>query len=162
MAVLQDRFVRTAYPGLNDFEERIAREYLDDVDRDIQRVETQVHVGPGELLPDFRPDDFRAAWRESSKFKIDLVVNTSGLIELVEIKDFIRTSHLGQLLSYRYWFSSERDPQDPVQLVATAEDINPGAVQPGRFHGLEFRLFTPQGIRHFQQGLDANPPFDRL
>jgi len=162
MTVLTDRFVRQSYPGLNELEERLTRQYLRQSDGDVERLETQVRLGPGELLPDFRPDTFREAWRESSKFKVDLVVDRGSSIELVELKDFIRTSHLGQLLSYRYWFSVERSPDAPVRLVAVADDINPSAVQPGRFHNVSFHLTTQDGRDHFDAGLDAAPPFDRL
>jgi len=160
MATIPEPFIRSSYSGLNEFEERMLPKYLRQVEGDIQRLQTQVHVGPGELLPESFRDSFRRSWRESSKFKIDAVVETDSAVQLVEIKDFIRTSHLGQLLSYHYWYGLERDPQKPLQLFAVAEDINPSAVQPTRFQGVEIVVTTPEGRDHFQQGLDAAPPFE--
>lgn len=160
MPRIPEPFIRRDYRGLNDEEDRLLRELLRRRDDPIDRLETQVRVGPGELLPDDQPDAFRRSWQESSKFKIDAIVQGGGLIQLVELKDLLRTSHLGQLLSYRYWHSLERDPQDPVQPVGVAPDVNPGAVQPARFHNVELVPLTQAGVRHFQQGLEAAPPFD--
>lgn len=160
MATIPEPFVRQDYRGLKASEDDLLRTYLTQAEVDVVGLETNVSVGPGETLPEAQPESFRRAWRESSKFKIDAVVETPGSIEIVELKDFIRTAHLGQMLSYRYWFTVERNPNKPVELVVTAPDVNPGAVQPSRFHGLRLHLQTQQGIRHWQEGLDASPPFE--
>jgi len=159
MPTIPEPFVRTDYRGLNDAEDSLLRAFLQDQDLEIQSLETQIRVGPGEQLPEYQPESFRRSWQESSKFKIDAAVELPGEIRLVELKDFIRTSHLGQLLSYRYWFGVERSPDKPVSLTVTAPDINPSAVQPTRFHGVSLHLQSQQGQRHLQQGLDAAPPF---
>jgi len=160
MPVIPEPYIRADYRGLTDFEDRILARYLQNLDEDVNRLETQVRVGPGELLPESYRDNFRRSWRESSKFKIDAAITTESVIQLVEIKDLIRTSHLGQLLSYRYWYEVERETDRPVQLHAVAEDINPSAVQPTRFYGISLHLTTAEGMRHYQHGLEAQPPFD--
>jgi len=160
--VIPEPFIRPSYRGLNDAEEDLLRQYLRNEVGDVVGLETQIRVGPGEVLPDSRPDQFREAWRNSSKFKIDALVETPGEFLLVELKDFIRSSHLGQLLSYRYWLSVERSLDQPVRTVAVAPDLNPGAVQPAQFHNVDLVPLSLQGERHLQQGLEAAPPFDDL
>jgi len=153
-------FIRPDYRGLNSAEDDLLRVYLRSRDDEIRGLQTQVRVGPGELLPESRPDEFRRSWQQSSKFKIDAVVERPSVVELVELKDFIRTPHIGQLLSYRYWYELEFDPDKPIQLWATSPDINPSAVQPTRFEGINMFMQSREGERHFEQGLQAQPPFD--
>jgi len=145
---------------LNDAEQDLLRTYLRESEPEVVGLETQIRVGPGELLPESRPERFREAWRESSKFKIDAVVERPSVVELVELKDLIRNSGLGQLLSYRYWYEIEHDLDKPIRLTLTAPDINPTAVQPVRFHDVNLFLQTAEGRRHLQQGVEAQPPFD--
>lgn len=159
MPVIPEPHIRASYRGLNSFEEQMLQTFLRQQDLDTQRLETQLRLGPGEQLPESQPESFRKQWQQSSKLKLDALVDTGSRILLLEIKDFIRTSHLGQLLSYRYWFDVEHSPESPVELWAVAEDINPSSVQPGRFHNLNFHLTTPEGTAHFTQGLNAQPPF---
>ena len=159
MATIPEPFVRQSYNGLKTAESDLLRNYLMDTGSELDSLRTDVRVGPGEQLPEFQPESFRTSWQETSKFKIDAVVERPETIELVELKDHIRTSALGQLLSYRYWFSLERQPQKPVSLVATAPDLNPGAVQPYNFHNVEIHIQSQEGLERLEKGLDASPPF---
>ena len=160
MATVPEPFLRQTYPGLNEAEDRLLREYLQRIDEDVVALETQVRVGPGERLSEAERDSFRRSWQESSKFKIDAVVTTESAIRLVELKDLIRTSYLGQLRSYRYWYEVERETDKPLELWVVAEDVNPSAVQPGRFDRVNMVLLSAEGQRHFEQGLEATPPFN--
>jgi hypothetical protein len=150
------------YRGLNSAESDILRRYLGELDAEVRRLRTQIKLGPGELPPESQPDALRRQWRESSKLKVDAVVELQGDTQLVELKDLVRTSALGQLLCYRYWFRIERDPEFPVSLHAAAPDINPSAVQPYRNAGVAIHPQSPDGRRHLQQGIAASPPFDGL
>jgi hypothetical protein len=162
MPVIPEPYLREVYDGLNDTEAGLLRQYLAQSDDEIRRLETQLKVGPGELLPEARPDSFRRSWRESSKLKIDAVVERPSRIDIIELKDFGRTSFLGQLLMYRYWYEIEYDPDKPLQLRLVTPDINPSSVQPSRFHGVRLEILSPEGRNHYQQGLEASPPFEGL
>lgn len=160
MPLIPEPHLRTEYNGLNTTEGEILRKYLRKRDEPVRRLETQVRVGPGEQLPEVQPESFRKSWRESSKLKIDAVIERPSTWELVELKDFGRTSFLGQLLMYRYWFELERDLDKPIELYLATFDINPSAVQPSRFEGAETVLLTADGREHLRQGIEAVPPFD--
>lgn len=159
MPQISEPFRRQEYPGLNSAESDILRNYLTQRDKPVVSLATRQVVGPGEQLDDAQPESFRRSWQESSKYKIDAVVERPDAIELVELKDFLRTSYIGQLKSYRYWYEIERDPQKPLQLWAVGPDINPTAVQPTVFEGINLWLTTVEGERHEQQGRVAQPPF---
>jgi hypothetical protein len=159
MARIPEPFLRANYRGLNEAESNLLRSYLQDRDAEVVQLETRVLVGPGERLPDTQPTEFIEQWQQSSKLKIDAVVERRDVIELVELKDFGRTSFLGQLLMYRYWYSLERSPDKPVQLWVSTPDLNPSSVQPSRFHNVNIHVQSPDGLRHLEQGEDAQPPF---
>lgn len=160
MPRIPEPFIRQDYRGLNDAEDDLLRTYLRQRDAPIVGLETQLILGPGEQLSEAQPESFRRSWQESSKFKLDALVERPGAIELVELKDFIRTSSLGQILSYRYWFEVERDVNKPVELWVTAPDVNPSAVQPHQFHGVSLHLQDQIGRVHAAQGRQASPPFE--
>jgi len=162
MPTIPEPYLRDTYRGLNEAEADILRTFLATQDDEIRSLQTQVKVGPGELLPETDPDSFRRSWRESSKLKIDAVVERPDRYDIVELKDFGRTSYLGQLLMYRYWYEIEYDPDKPLQLWIATPDVNPSSVQPTRFHGVQFAVQSPEGRDHYEQGLQAQPPFDGL
>lgn len=159
MPTIPEPFVRQDYRGLNDAEDGLLRTYLRQREGDVTGLQTAVHLGPGEDVGEAQPDAFRRSWRESSKLKADAIVERPGVIEVVELKDFLRTSALGQALSYRYWYTAERQPTKPVQMWVTAPDVNPSVVQPLAFHDVHVHVQTAEGQRHLQQGQTANPPF---
>jgi hypothetical protein len=162
MPTIPDPLLRQDYAGLNSAESDLLRGYLRDLESPVDTLKTQLKVAPGELPPESRPDALRRQWRESSKFKIDALVMTDSEVQIIELKDLARTSALGQLLCYRYWYELEREPSQPVSLHCVATEVNPGAVQPYRFNGAEIHPQTADGRRHYQQGLNAQPPFTGL
>lgn len=162
MPVIAEPFIRENYVGLNDAEDDLLRKYLLQRDLDVQSMETQISLGPGEELPESLPDAERRQWQESSKLKLDVLVERPSVYEVIELKDFVRTSALGQLMSYRYWLEIERDLQKPLRLWAVAPDMNPSAAQPYRQAGVSIHMLEPEGRRHLQQGLEAQPPFEIL
>jgi hypothetical protein len=159
MPIIPAPFIRQDYRGLNDEEDRLLRGYLRSLDAEIVGLETAVELGPGEQLPEFRDDSLRQGWQRASKLKADVIIETGSELLIVELKDFIRTPALGQLLMYRYWHSLERDPDKPVRLVVTAPDINPSAVQPLRFHNVTVDVQTIEGEARLAQGETVQPPF---
>lgn len=159
MVVIPEPFIRPNYRGLKDSEDDLLRQYLQRADLDIVGLETHVNLGPGETLPQFTREELREGWRKASQLKADAIVETKSSFVIVELKDFIRTSGLGQALAYRYWFTQERQPNKPVRMVVTAPDINPSAVQPFQQAQVKPVLLSQEGRRHFQAGLEASPPF---
>jgi hypothetical protein len=159
MPIIPAPFVRQDYRGLNDAEDKLLRGYLRSLDEEVVGIETAVELGPGERLPEFRDDALARGWQRASKLKADVIIETRSELLLVELKDFIRTPALGQLLMYRYWHSLERDPQKPVRLVVTAPDMNPSAVRPLRFHNVSIQVQTVEGEGRLVQGENARPPF---
>lgn len=159
MVQVPEPFIRNDYPGLKTSEDDLLRKFLRETNPDIRGIETHVNLGPGEVLPEFSREELREGWRKASQLKADAIVETPQEFRIVELKDFIITSGLGQLLSYRYWFELERSPNKPITLWVTAPDLNPSAVQPYRAMTVSIVPLTQAGQRHLTAGRNARPPF---
>lgn len=152
MAKLEEAFIRNSYPGLNEGEDELVRKYLRRENVDPVSLETNISLGPGEVKPDFVRDEFRKAWQSVSQLKLDLLVETSSEFFLVELKDHIRTSALGQVLAYRFWLDIQRNLDKPVVLQAASEVVNPSAVLPYRFHNVEIVPLSDRAEELVEQG----------
>lgn len=159
MVRINPPFLKQRYRGLKSAESDLLRRYLDQVEVDIRGLETHIRLGPGEQQAEFVRDELRRAWQAASQLKADALLETPAEYRIVELKDQIRTSALGQLLAYRYWLQIERDLDKPVALVVTSDDLNPSIVQPFRFHEIRLVPLTQAGIDHLDAGLTASPPF---
>ena len=53
--------------------------------------------------------------------RIDIVVEFPTEIWIVEVKDKLRPSGLGELYFYQYWYKKIYKPEKPVKLVYVAE-----------------------------------------
>ncbi len=126
---------RRNYPGMNDFETRIIRAYLDEAHsgEDIT-LHTNVPIGEGADKPDL-PPEFRRMAEELSKLRADAVVKRGDRTEIVEVKPRIRTTGLGQLRLYRRVGSDEVElGNDPV-LVLLGTRAHDEVVDPLREEG---------------------------
>jgi len=103
-------------------------------------IEYDVRLGEGTVLPPETPEWVqRMAYQLSTK-RVDAVVTTSERIYLVEVKDRISFSALGQLLGYRSLFMAERRPTRTVSMVVVGEILAPDVAGVLSEHGIEVFL----------------------
>lgn len=159
MPIINPPFRKQRYAGLNTAEATLLRQYLAQLETEVRGLETHIPLGPGETQAEFVREEYRRAWQFSSQLKLDALIETPSEYHLVELKDLIRTSALGQLLCYRYWLQIERDLEKPVRLVATSEELNPSVVQPYRQHNVELVPLSQDALTRLEAGLTAEPPF---
>ena len=93
--------LRRQYPGMNSSETKIIRGYIRGVhgDEDIT-LRTNVPIGEGKEITDL-PENFRRMARELSRLRADAVIQRADRTELIEVKQRIRTTGLGQLNLYK-------------------------------------------------------------
>ena len=155
MPIIPEPYFRTAYRGLNEFEEDMLREYLRREEPDITRLETRVRVGPGDRIDRPAPEALKEAWRQQTQFKIDVLMWTESVVRVLEIKDHIRSSALGQPLAYEFWLRAERSFDMPLRLEVAAPSINPTAVRPLRFRNIRVVPLSAEAEAKKQLGLEA-------
>jgi hypothetical protein len=126
---------RRQYPGMNRFETRIIRAYLNEAHAGEEvRLFTNVPIGRGEAKPDL-PPEFQRMAEELSRLRADAVVLRGSRTEIVEVKPRIRTTGLGQLRLYRSVGSQEVDLPDSSILVLLGTRAHDEVVEPLREEG---------------------------
>jgi len=91
------------------------------------------HV-PSEIRGDPK---LEAAWLHLKQERIDAVVETDEEIILVEIKDVVRKSAIGQLLHYKRRFEEEYKPDKPIKLMIVAGEDDPEVRKTAEEEGIE-------------------------
>lgn len=89
-------------------------------------IETDVHLETPESLEILRRyPDYPPAFRRPAMKRIDAVWYRPDEIYLLEIKERIRHSAIGELLTYRQLFSEQRRPMKPLRLgiIARHKDL---------------------------------------
>lgn len=85
--------------------------------REWDRVEFNVGLGPGISLPAGTPANYQKAANLSSKPRADIIVYRPYTAGIVELKERIRGSALGQVLTYAHMLAADRP--DLVQIYKT-------------------------------------------
>jgi hypothetical protein len=127
---------RRDYPGLNDFETRVVRAYLDEAHPDEEiELRTNVPIGQGKEVSGL-PEEFERMAREISRLRADAVVRRGDRVELVEVKPRIRSTGLGQLNLYKLINSPEVDLPPDTFLVLVGTRAHDEVVDPLRQLGI--------------------------
>lgn len=106
-------------PGLNHYEDVLARAWLRDWHHFYDSVEFQAHVGGGlDCGPEY-PENIRRMYRHNSQKRIDALARGPFGVTIVEIKHRLDLAQLGQLIGYRWlWVHEHNAPAEHVELVA--------------------------------------------
>jgi hypothetical protein len=128
--------VRRNYPGMNSSETKIIRGYIREVhgDEDIDLF-TNVPIGTGKAVSDL-PENFRRMARELSRLRADAVLKRGDRTEIIEVKQRIRTTGLGQLNLYNLVKSPEVDIPDDATLVLLGTRVHDEVAEPLRQLGV--------------------------
>jgi hypothetical protein len=128
--------IRRNYPGMNSSETKIIRGYIREVhgDEDIDLF-TNVPIGTGKVVSDL-PENFRRMARELSRLRADAVLKRGDRTEIIEVKQRIRTTGLGQLNLYNLVKSPEVDIPDDATLVLLGTRVHDEVAEPLRQLGV--------------------------
>ena len=127
--------IKPPFPHFKEHEVRIMQAFLDQ------------HLLPGEyefsvdLFPEIRPlrpgedPSMYFGWMMLRAKRIDAICRTVDAIWLLEVKDVLRPSAVGQLLTYRALYDRQFHPLLPIRLgVVCGEDdelVRPACVEQG-------------------------------
>jgi len=106
-------------PGLNKYEDVLARRWLSDWHQFYDTVEFQAHVGGGIDPGPAWDETLRRMYRHNSQKRIDALARGPFGVTIVEIKHKLDLAQLGQLIGYRWlWVHEHNNPAEHVELVA--------------------------------------------
>ena len=139
---LAGMFEQGPFPGLNVYEDELARRWLREWYPLFDEVRFQVHVGGG-VDPGAEYDaSMRRMYQYNSQKRMDMVASAAGYVWLVEIKQRIELAALGQLLGYRYlWLLEHTDHFQHVELCALGYEIGEDVAAVLRAHGVRLALY---------------------
>lgn len=121
---------------MNDSETKIIRGYIQESypGEDVTLF-TNVPIGEGKVVTDL-PENFTRMARELSRLRADAVLKIGDRTELIEVKQRIRTTGLGQLNLYKLVSSPEVDLPPDTQLVLLGTRIHDEVGDPLRQLGI--------------------------
>jgi len=141
--------VRRQYPGMNSSETQIIRGYLREVYPEEQiELFTNVPIGSGKAVPDL-PPEFQRMARELSRLRADAVVEIGDRTEIVEVKQRIRTTGLGQLNLYNLVGSDEVELPPDATLVLLGTRVHDEVAEPLRQLGIVVHVIPDSALPPF-------------
>ncbi len=118
------------YPHMREWESTIMDRFLQRPMSDV-KLDYDVHVRINDKTPDvIHTDAERQLWRQMTAFRIDAVMETDSTIYVIEVKDRLRPSAIGQALTYAYLYVKIHTPQKQVipAIICGLDDPDTHAV----------------------------------
>lgn len=112
--------------GGNKIETSVARAYLVQHVQDFDRAEFNVGLGPGITLGSWADDATQAAATYSTKPRADMILWRGDVPTIVEVKDRINPSVMGQLLTYWHIMSAENPKLLNVYKIVAGRTVQEG------------------------------------
>lgn len=127
--------------GGNRIETAVAQQYLIAHANDYDRVELNVGLGPGlDLGPGFEPWVQKAA-TASTKPRADMILYSGNTPTIVEVKDRISPSVMGQLLTYWHILREDNPSLLNVYKVVAGRTIIQGLPAIFQRYGITYELY---------------------
>ena len=119
---------------------QLARTWLTIHSSDYDSAQTNFLVGNGYDPGETYPAPYRSMVIRVSRRRIDIVATKGSQPTLVELKDQIGLSALGQLIGYRKLFSDLNPSYPPASLLAVGWSIGPDVGNALKSAGVNYEL----------------------
>lgn len=147
-AALQAVLGRERLPGLNQYEETLARAFLRDWHHLYDSVEFQAHVGGGIDCGETFTESIRRMYRHNSQKRVDMLAQGPFGVTIIEIKHKLDLASLGQLVGYRWlWTFEHPKPHEYVELVALGFECLEDVAYTMRALGVRLVLYPSLGVQ---------------
>jgi len=93
----------------------------------VGKYDFDIHVRVAEpIYPTPLPDNFKYMWEKLTNKRIDAICETEDTIWIIEVKDRLRPSGIGQLLTYKILYTTKYMPAKKVELayVSAVDDTD--------------------------------------
>jgi len=124
---------------LNQWESYLWSKWLDKHIDEYFGYSYDVHVGTPAKVPEDYPDWVKRDVDALSQKRIDVVMEDSHNIYIVEVKERASLECLGRLLSYRYLYIETYNPTKPVRIILVSDKIDPDLLP--QLDSLEIQYF---------------------
>ena len=143
----RDRFdelaIRSHFPERTPRESSIIRDWMNARGRDYDRIAFSVRIGQGlEPNPEHIPA-IRDMTRYNSRMRIDVLAWIGAQPEIIEVKERVLASVLGQLLAYQQLFMEENPDARPPRLTAIGRYSTADTMRVLEANGVTVYLYDP-------------------
>jgi hypothetical protein len=138
--------VASYYPERTDQESAVIRDYLEAHGTEFDRLGFSVRVGQA-LAPD--PTHLIGVQRStiySTRKRIDFVGIKGQLHTLVEAKQRVQPSAIGQILTYRKLYLEEHTDVHDAKLIIIGRYSDSDTVNSATAHGIDVLIYTPPAV----------------
>ena len=104
------------FPRFTEEENIVAKKFIEEVNIDGEYWFDVRLTSTKARYVDNLPKPLQKMWEEVTAKRIDMVILTKNVVHIVEIKRYMLSSGIGQLLLYRDMFIDEYQPDSPVEL----------------------------------------------
>ena len=137
---MNEKFVRARYPHMRASESEVWRAFLQQTELELTAVTYDLHLGIGiPPIPGESPGITRLKEAVTRK-RVDAVAETAEDIWIMEIKERIGLSTLGQLLTYFDLYTQEYPQEKAVMLGAIGWRIEPDIQETFEMHAVNIFL----------------------
>ena len=122
------RLLPPKFPHLGLIERYIVARWIDREKIDVSRLTFDYRLKPyvkPTIKAIIKTEEEEKMVRDLLAFRIDVVYDEVDKITLIEVKDELRPSALGQILTYQYLYVKEKPTYKPVQAMVLAGLDNP-------------------------------------
>lgn len=129
------------FPQMPVLESYVAREWIKANIDNLDAIDFNVRLGDGlDLGPNY-DDATRLQAKLLSQKRADIVARIGDTVTLVEVKDRLSLSAMGQLLGYRTLYQLAHPEVAEVKLLAIGRDASQDVPEVLRAHGVSVQLF---------------------
>lgn len=144
---VEGKKIMSQYPQMGPKESQIWTYFLEKIDwDDIEYIEYAVRVGPPYVLSMALSESERRMVEAVTRLRIDAVVHRKSSIWLVEVKEVVSTSAIGQMVSYYHYYVQEHKPMKPVYIAVVAEDYKVAVVDVAKRYGIVIFIAKPHRL----------------
>ena len=129
--------MKPKYPHMRQWEAEIMDKYHNDVGMVgdwSYDVPLKVRQTP---VPSYMTDNESLLWQRITAKRIDAVCERKNIIYIIEIKDRLRPSAIGQVLTYLVLYDEQFAPKKPLQGVVLTEYTDPDMLHVASHYNIE-------------------------
>lgn len=133
--------VTAQLPGFVPAEAAVAHAWLEEHHQEYERVDFNVRLGTGAVLPPGLPEYMQQFVRSSTTKRADMILHQGRDVTIVEVKIRIGGSAFGQLSLYKKLYIADHPEVQRVHLIAAGVTIEPDVSELFTEHGITVELF---------------------
>ncbi len=130
--------LRHKYPHLIGEDTEVWNRFISENPDRFQTVDYDVHVGKGVNTESITLDSSKKYWALLTKKRIDVVAHKDNFVTIIEVKNRVTLSTLGQILGYKFLYLREHPDIPAVSSLIVCSSIDQDDMDVLKHYGINF------------------------